>query len=309
MSDSRAKGPDTGPDTVRALPLWKGPVDPEPLHGGLSNESFTVTDAGERYVVRLGLDLPFHHVQREHEVMVTRAAHAAGFAPELVYTAPGVMVSRFIEGVTYDAPAVCRNIEPVARLVRGFHRKMPNRVSGSAHLFWPFHVVRDYARTLDQANSRYASRLPAFLGLSDQLEALQVPLPIVFGHHDLLPANFIHDGHRLWLIDFEYAAFSTPMFDLAGAVANAGADAATARRFLDVYFEDQPGVVVDDLLRSHGAMQCAALLREAMWSMVSELHMAAPGVDYVAYAEENLQMLESAIGDFNARFEQGLPQP
>jgi glycine/D-amino acid oxidase-like deaminating enzyme len=30
-------------------------------------------------------------------------------------------------------------------------------------------------------------------------------------------------------------------------------------------------------------MQCASLLREAMWSMVSELHLDAPGVDYVAY--------------------------
>ena len=36
-------------------------------------------------------------------------------------------------------------------------------------------------------------------------------------------------------------------------------------------------------------MQCASLLREAMWSMVSELHLDAPGVDYVAYTEENLE--------------------
>ncbi len=40
--------------------------------------------------------------------------------------------------------------------------------------------------------------------------------------------------------------------------------------------------------RAFDAMQCASLLREAMWAMVSELHLTAPGVDYAAYADENL---------------------
>lgn len=276
-----------------------------PLHGGLSNENYIVTDADERFVVRLGEDLPFHHVVRDHEIMVTRAAHAAGFAPELVYAAPGVMVSRFIDGVTYDAQAVCKDVEEIARLIQRFHQTMPTRVSGGARLFWPFHVVRDYAATLRAGNSRYRSRLDDFVALSQALELLQAPLPIVFGHHDLLPANFLHDGNRLWLIDFEYASFSTPMFDLAGVVANAGVDADMSTRFLQIYFD---GPVSDVVVCSHSAMQCAALLREAMWSMVSELHMAAPGVDYVAYAEENLQMLSEALADFETRFQKGLPQ-
>jgi hypothetical protein len=42
-------------------------------------------------------------------------------------------------------------------------------------------------------------------------------------------------------------------------------------------------------------MQCASLLREAMWSMVSELHLSAPGVDYVAYTDENLSRLAEAL--------------
>ncbi len=42
-------------------------------------------------------------------------------------------------------------------------------------------------------------------------------------------------------------------------------------------------------------MQCASLLREAMWSMVSELHLSAPGVDYVAYTAENLDRLDRSL--------------
>ena len=47
-----------------------------------------------------------------------------------------------------------------------------------------------------------------------------MPLPIVFGHHDLLPTNFMDDGKRLWLIDWEYGGFGTAMFDLANISAN-----------------------------------------------------------------------------------------
>jgi hypothetical protein len=51
------------------LDIWPGPITIEPLKGGLSNESHTVTSGTERFVVRLGSDYPFHHVARERELM------------------------------------------------------------------------------------------------------------------------------------------------------------------------------------------------------------------------------------------------
>ena len=43
-------------ERIEALPIWHGSIAIEPLHGGLSNESYTVADAGRRFVVRLGRD-------------------------------------------------------------------------------------------------------------------------------------------------------------------------------------------------------------------------------------------------------------
>lgn len=286
-------------DRIRAIPLWQGGIEIAPLKGGLSNESFTVTDAAGRYVVRFGRDFPFHHVFRDREVMAARAAHAAGFAPEVLHAEPGLMVSRFIEGKTYGAEDVRANIPRIAAIVRRFHTRMPAHVSGPGFIFWVFHVIRDYARTLTAGNSRMVPRLPEFLDLSAEMERAQTPMPIVYGHHDFLPANFIDDGKRLWIIDFEYAGFGTAMFDLAGIASNAGFDAADAELLLEEYFGDVPD---DALMRSHAAMQCASLLREAMWSMVSELHLDAPGVDYVAYTQENLDALQAAVAAYRARF-------
>ena len=291
MSDAR--------DRIAALAIWKGPVEIEPLKGGLSNESYTVASGAEKYVVRLGSNYPFHHVSRERELMTARAAHAAGFAPEVVHAEPGLMVSRFINGVTYGEQDVRDNLADIARLMRRFHIAMPGHVSGAGFIFWVFHVIRDYGHTLVAGNSRLAGEVPGYVDLAARLEAVQQPLPIVFGHHDLLPANFIHDGRRLWLIDFEYAGFGTAMFDLAGIASNAGFNEAEADELLAVYFDTAPSAA---LRQSHAAMQCASLLREAMWSMVSELHLNAPGVDYEAYTTENLDRLRASLDTYQTAY-------
>lgn len=286
-------------DRIRALPCWNGAIEIALLKGGISNESYLVRDAGGRHVVRFGHDFPFHHVLRERELMTARAAHAAGFAPELRYAAPGVMVSAFLDARTYAASDVVRERLRIAELLRRFHRELPKHVSGPGFLFWVFHVIRDYARSLEAGNSRMRGELPRYLALAEELEAAQTPLPIVFGHNDLLPANILDDGDRLWLIDFEYAGFNTAMFDLAGAASNAGMSADEAETFLAAYFGNTPG---PDVEHSFAAMQCASLLREAMWSMVSEIHLSAPGADYEAYTRENLGRLDTVLDHYRTTY-------
>jgi thiamine kinase-like enzyme len=208
-------------------------------------------------------------------------------------------VFAFIDGQTFCEADVQANIGRIARLVCSYHTAMPKHVRGPAALFWVFHVIRDYARTLEEGRSRMRSQLSEYVALAEQFEAAQVNLPIVFGHNDLLPANFIDDGDRIWLIDYEYAAFSTAMFDLAGIASNALFAPEQDLELLAAYFGREPEPA---LVRSHAAMKCASLLREAMWSMVSEIHLDAPGVDYVAYTAENLARFEETLDSYRSRF-------
>ena len=60
------------------LPCWGGRVSPVPLAGGLTNDNFLVEDGGERYVVRVGGDIPAHNIVRTTEAAASRAAHFAG---------------------------------------------------------------------------------------------------------------------------------------------------------------------------------------------------------------------------------------
>jgi thiamine kinase-like enzyme len=283
------------PDSIRALPCWRGEIAAEPLHGGLSNESWKVTDAAGAHVVRFGRDYPFHHVDRAREVMTARAAHAAGFGPAVEYAAPGVSVGQFITAATWTPADVSAAPDRVGALLRRFHHEMPTHIAGAGFIFWPFHVIRDYARTIAAGGSPFAPDLSDHLALAAKLEAAQIPMPIVFGHHDLLPANFLDDGQKLWLIDYEYAGFGTAMFDLAGAASNAGMTGAETEALLVAYLGHKPNAA---FARAFDAMQVASLLREAMWAMVSDLHLSAPGADYRAYATENLEKLAASLSHF-----------
>ena len=71
-----------------------------------------------------------------------------------------------------------------------------------------------------------------------------------------------------------------------------------SRLLLETYF-DAP--LSEELVRAFDAMQCASLLRETMWAMVSDLHLSAPGADYGAYISENRARLESSISAYQAR--------
>lgn len=286
------------PERILSLPCWQGEIRAVPLEGGLSNEIWKVSDALGDHVVRFGQDYPFHHVDRAREVMTACAAHEAGFGPAVEYHQPGVSVVAFVPSRTWEAGDLRAEPDRIGHLLRDFHSTMPKYVSGSAFLFWPFHVIRDYARTIAAGNSPFVPDLADYLTLSERLESVQVPMPIVFGHHDLLPANFLDDGQRLWLIDYEYAGFGTGMFDLAGAASNAGMTADETDALLLAYLGRAP---TPAFRRAFDAMQCTSLLREAMWAMVSDLHLSAPGADYRAYARENLQRLAAALGDFTRK--------
>jgi thiamine kinase-like enzyme len=279
-------------DDIHNLPCWNGSISIEPLSGGLSNANYLVADSNGKHVVRFSVDYPFHHVFRDREVMTARAAHAAGFAPEVQYTAPGVMVTQFLGAKTFAAADVRANAARIGKLIRVFHLTMPKRVTGPGFIFHAFHVGRDYLYTLDMPDSEFSRHVEA-------LEVQQPPLPIIFGHNDLLPGNFLDDGEKLWLIDFEYAGFGTCMFDLANASSNAQMNDDERQQLLTAYFGQKPSL---EIQRGFSAMECASLLRETLWSMVSGKFLTTPGVDYNAYTAENLTRYNAALDRHQSQY-------
>lgn len=288
----------TGEARVRALPIWQGEVTLSRLGGGITNVNYLVQDAVRRAVVRLGDDIPVHQVMRFNELAASRAAHAAGVSPAVLHHEPGILVIDFIEGRTLTAadlqqPAMLA--EAVA-LMRRCHREIPRHLRGPVLTFWVFHVIRDYAATLREGASRHLPLLPGLLAEAEALEAAIGPIDLVFGHNDLLPANFLHDGQRLWLIDWDYAGFNSPLFDLGGLAANNGLAVAQERGMLEAYFGAPPDAM---RWRAYLAMKTAAALRECLWSMVSEQHSELD-FDFARYTADTMTTYQTALAAFRA---------
>ena len=68
--------------SIRALPIWRGPVEIEPLPGGITNQNYLVSEQGRRVVVRYGGDIPVHGVMRFNELAAAKAAAAARISPQ-----------------------------------------------------------------------------------------------------------------------------------------------------------------------------------------------------------------------------------
>ncbi|WP_136657827.1 choline kinase family protein [Nitratireductor sp. XY-223] len=284
------------PSHIRTLPIWQGKITVKELAGGITNVNYLVEDAAGKYVVRVGRDIPLHHVMRFNELAAARAAHAAGLSPAVVHASDNLIVLEFVESRTLSEEDI-RDPDMLVRvldLVKAYHREMPKNLRGPALAFWVFHVIRDYGATLEILGSDHAALIPEFVQAADMLERAAGPFDIVFGHNDLLSGNFLDDGRRLWLIDFDYAGFNSPLFDLGGFASNNGLSAAQENWMLETYFE---APVTDELRHRYSAMKCASLLRETMWSMVSEM-TSDIDFDYAAYTSENLARYRAAHEEF-----------
>lgn len=282
-------------DRAKDLPIWQGKVTVSPLGGGITNKNFLVSDDVRQAVVRIGDDIPVHQILRFNELAASRAAHRAGVSPEVLYHELGVLVLDFIKGKALVAadlhePAL---LDEAVDLIRRAHTEVTAHLRGPALVFWVFHVIRDYGGTLSEGNSRYSEEIPDLIAEAERLEDMVGEIDLVFGHNDLLPANFMHDGTRLWLIDWDYAGFNSPLFDLGGLAANAGLTADQERRVLSRYYGAFPGPV---LWRKYRAMKAAAALREMMWSMVSEIHSDLD-FDFAAYTEITRATWMAAMND------------
>jgi thiamine kinase-like enzyme len=275
---------------VRSLPIWRRNVELEPLPGGLSNRNFLVKDGPDHYVARVvGGDIPEHGIVRANEIAVSRAAHRAGVAPELVFADRDILVLRFIAGRTL-VPEDVREpemLDRVAALLRRCHREIGKHLRGPTPCFWVFHTIRDYLAQLE-AGWRLEGEIERLRRIAETLERRVGPIAPTVTHNDLMPGNLIDDGARLWLIDWEYGGYGAPLFDLATLVVNNDLDAAAQSHVLASYLGAAPDAELRDRL---AATVLAARLRESLWARVQESH-GQVAFDYRGYADEHAAKFE-----------------
>jgi thiamine kinase-like enzyme len=200
----------------RAPSLAGSPRHVQRLDGGLTNRNYKVTTPDGTFVARIfatGTDLLA--IDRDVEYHNTAAAAAAGAGPPVVEYRPqdGMLVIGYIEGRTFGNEDLAGpgNIARVARACRRLHEAKP--FINKFDIFEIQHSYRDVVKAWGfRRPAGYDDLMPRFEAARGALAA--APERLVPCNNDLLAGNFIDDGDRLWLIDYEYSGNNDPCFEL-----------------------------------------------------------------------------------------------
>ena len=269
---------------IRSLPFWKNEIKIKAIKGGLTNQNFLVQENSKKFFVRLGDDMPEHNVSRSKELIASNAAAEIGLSPRVVYNTKGILILEYIEGVMLSTDSIDNKLESAIPLIKKIHHEMSKKLYGHSVNFGAFDAIKHYAKLLKNHKSSYTQLLPSLLFQVDKLEINTSPYDIVFCHNDLIFTNFLDDEDRLWIVDWEYSGFNNPLFDLGDFASHCNFPENKEIFLLENYFEKK---INEKLLLEFNSFKCAAILREAMWSMVAEL-TSKIDFNYSKYTQDNL---------------------
>jgi thiamine kinase-like enzyme len=208
------------------------------LPGGLTNRNFKVTTPAGAFVARIwsdGSDLLA--IDRDHEYRNSALAAAAGVGAPVIEYRPQdrVLVLGFVPGTTLRdedvrAPA---NIPRIAAAVRQLH--------GAERFVNDFDMFEIQRRYRAVARSAGLAVPAGYDDLAGQFEAARGALAgraesTVPCHNDLLAANFIDNGQRIALIDYEYAGNNDPCFELGNIAGECGLPAGALADLVTAYY-------------------------------------------------------------------------
>ena len=267
--------------------LWPGQdAAVEPLGGGITNHNFKVAVGGDMLVLRVGgKDTELLGIDREHEHEAALFAAQLGIGPEVIRFQEGCLVTRFVEGAVGDPDA-----REAGRLLRQLH-------GGPvlAARFDVFRVVETYAATARERGVSLPHEYEGLLDVAHRVEAARSGSALVPCHNDLLALNFIDDGERTWIVDWEYAGMGDAYFDLANFTVNNELDADGERALLDGYGGGDPRALM--------LMRFMSDFREAMWGVVQQ-GISELDFDYAGYARRHVDRLLRTADD--ERFREAL---
>ena len=242
VSDADQPGQDQVPAGVRellaAVPSLAGRASQiSVLTGGLTNQNFRVTTERGCFVARLWSDGTMLGIDREREYRNSVLAAEAGVGAPVVEYRPQdrVLVLGYIDGKTLGnadvgEPAMIPRIAAACRALHG-----AGRFAGD---FDMFEIQAGYYRVATEAGmpipAGYADLLPAFAAAREALapgDEGTVPC-----NNDLLAANFIDDGERIWVIDYEYSGNNDPCFELGNIAGECGLDAEALAALVTAYY-------------------------------------------------------------------------
>jgi thiamine kinase-like enzyme len=281
---------------LQRIPVFEGvavdELDVERL-GGLTNLVFRVGHRGVDYLLRIPGPGTADYIDRAAEAHDARVAAAAGVSAAVLFfdIDDGLMLAEYLDGTTLDGERF-RDLGSVRRAARAL-RRMHAHPEPFAGRFDVFAKIDEYLALLDRLG---APLPPAYDEVKQEADAVRRvledrPASLCPCHCDPLAENFIDDGERVWIVDWEYAGNNDPMWDLGDLSVEAGFDDRQDAALLQAYFDGEPPP--DQV----GRMVMAKMLCDLVWTLWGVIQHANgnPAEDFQAYATGRFERCKALL--------------
>ncbi len=278
---------------IAAIPDWAGrAVTAERIPAGLTNQNYRVEVDGTAHFVRIpGTTTDLLAVDRGNELHNTRAAAAAGVSPRVLHALPewDVFVlewlpARTMSSATVNEPGMPARIGATLRKLHAGPRFRDD--------FDMFRLSERYLALVDQRGIRVPTGYRERLRQLPRLEAALAvhPLPTVPCHNDLLAENYLDDGERLWIVDYEYSGNGDPTFELGNTCQELGFGDAQIGELCTAYF----GVATPVML---ARMRLQMIMSDVGWTLWAAIQARISSIDYDfwGWAEERWARASDAL--------------
>ncbi|WP_457650194.1 phosphotransferase [Profundibacter sp.] len=262
--------------------------------GGLTNRVYRIETNHEKLIVRILGEGTSDYIDRAVELHNARAAQAAGVSPEILWAdgESGVMISRCIESETMTGEGFKSRKGSPARAGVALAR-LHNSGQEFRFRFELFSMIDDYLKILSGKDTD----LPD--GYGDVVKAAQPvkqvladnPAPLAPCHCDPLCENFLDNGDKMWIIDWEYSGMNDPLWDLGDLSVEGGFDDAQDLEMLQAYFGADPTAAQVGRMVIYKAM-CDLLW--TLWGLIQHAD-GNPAEDFWAYSVERFERCKTLM--------------
>ncbi len=191
------------------------------LSGGLTNRNFLIQTLEDKYVARVSSNSSsLLSIDRGSEYINSTIAGNGKVGAEVLDYLPGegLLLISYIKGKTYGSDDVGANLGRIAKSLRGLHA-----LDAFDHEFNMFTTQKNYQSIVKEQGFRLPD---GYVDFAPQVADIKAAMAVLFEglvpcNNDLLPGNFIDDGEKIWLIDYEYAGNNDACFEIGNVWAEA----------------------------------------------------------------------------------------
>ena len=156
-------------------------------------------------------------------------------------------------------------------------------------------MIDDYLKVLSTKDvslpDGYEDVVAAAMPVGEVLAAADLPLAPC--HCDPLCENFLDDGERMWIVDWEYSGMNDPLWDVGDLSVEAGMTAAQDAELMEGYFGRAPTAA------ETGRMVIYKAMCDLLWTLWGLIQHADdnPAEDFWAYSTGRFDRCKTLMGD------------